>query len=51
MALLACSGRAKVALPGGCPIGSRPVDLHLKGSVATAVIENGMAILNSMSVR
>jgi UDP-N-acetylglucosamine 1-carboxyvinyltransferase len=29
--LLARSGYAKVALPGGCPIGSRPVDLHLKG--------------------
>lgn len=29
--LLARKGMAKVALPGGCPIGSRPVDLHLKG--------------------
>ncbi|MCF8103999.1 MAG: UDP-N-acetylglucosamine 1-carboxyvinyltransferase [Desulfohalobiaceae bacterium] len=27
--LLARLGRAKVALPGGCAIGSRPVDLHL----------------------
>ncbi len=24
-------GHAKVALPGGCAIGSRPIDLHLKG--------------------
>lgn len=24
-------GRAKVSLPGGCAIGSRPVDIHLKG--------------------
>jgi len=29
--LLARAGKAKVALPGGCPIGTRPVDLHLKG--------------------
>lgn len=29
--LLARFGRAKVALPGGCAIGPRPVDLHLKG--------------------
>ena len=29
--LLARLGRAKVSLPGGCVIGSRPIDLHLKG--------------------
>lgn len=29
--LLARYNRAKIPLPGGCPIGSRPVDLHLKG--------------------
>ncbi len=29
--LLARFGRAEVSLPGGCAIGSRPVDLHLKG--------------------
>lgn len=29
--LLAREGKAKVALPGGCAIGSRPIDLHLKG--------------------
>jgi UDP-N-acetylglucosamine 1-carboxyvinyltransferase len=28
--LLARCGRAKVSLPGGCAIGTRPVDLHLK---------------------
>ncbi len=28
--LLARLGRARVALPGGCAIGSRPVDLHLR---------------------
>ena len=29
--LLARCGEAKVSLPGGCAIGTRPVDLHLKG--------------------
>ena len=29
--LLARFGQAKVSLPGGCAIGTRPVDLHLKG--------------------
>lgn len=29
--LLAKEGKAKVSLPGGCVIGIRPVDLHLKG--------------------
>jgi UDP-N-acetylglucosamine 1-carboxyvinyltransferase len=29
--LLAKHGEAKVSLPGGCAIGSRPVDIHIKG--------------------
>jgi len=29
--LLARFGRARVSLPGGCAIGARPMDLHLKG--------------------
>lgn len=29
--LVARAGRAKVSLPGGCAIGSRPIDMHLKG--------------------
>jgi UDP-N-acetylglucosamine 1-carboxyvinyltransferase len=29
--LLARAGRARVSLPGGCAIGARPIDLHLKG--------------------
>lgn len=29
--LLAKRGRARVSLPGGCAIGDRPIDLHLKG--------------------
>ncbi len=32
--LIARCGRAKVSLPGGCAIGQRPVDQHLKGLVA-----------------
>lgn len=32
--LLARFGKADVALPGGCAIGSRPVDLHIKGMEA-----------------
>ncbi|MGM9908147.1 UDP-N-acetylglucosamine 1-carboxyvinyltransferase [Limosilactobacillus sp.] len=32
--LLARTGYAKVALPGGCAIGSRPIDLHIKGLTA-----------------
>ena len=29
--LLARAGEARVSLPGGCAIGARPIDLHLKG--------------------
>jgi len=29
--LVARMGRAKVSMPGGCAIGDRPIDLHLKG--------------------
>ncbi len=42
--LLARFGRAEVSLPGGCAIGSRPVNLHIKGLEAmgaTIVIEGG----------
>ncbi|MGP6138682.1 MULTISPECIES: UDP-N-acetylglucosamine 1-carboxyvinyltransferase [unclassified Jeotgalibaca] len=42
--LLGRLGRAKVALPGGCAIGTRPIDLHLKGFEAMGAsikIENG----------
>src|SRR3569833_1335505 len=31
--LVARCGVAKVSLPGGCAIGARPVDLHIKGLV------------------
>lgn len=36
--LLARNGYAKVALPGGCAIGTRPIDLHLKGFEAMGVV-------------
>jgi UDP-N-acetylglucosamine 1-carboxyvinyltransferase len=42
--LLARTGVARVALPGGCAIGVRPIDQHLKGLArlgADIVIENG----------
>ena len=32
--LLARHGAAKISLPGGCAIGTRPIDLHLKGFAA-----------------
>ncbi|WP_313093450.1 UDP-N-acetylglucosamine 1-carboxyvinyltransferase [Streptococcus parasuis] len=32
--ILARNGYAKVSMPGGCTIGSRPIDLHLKGLLA-----------------
>lgn len=32
--LLAKMGYAKIPLPGGCAIGTRPIDLHLKGLAA-----------------
>jgi UDP-N-acetylglucosamine 1-carboxyvinyltransferase len=35
--LLARMGRAKISLPGGCAIGTRPIDLHLKGFEAMGV--------------
>lgn len=40
--LLARTKRARIALPGGCAIGARPIDLHLKGFQALgAEIEQG----------
>lgn len=35
--LLARNGQARVAMPGGCSIGTRPIDLHLKGFEAMGV--------------
>ena len=42
--MLSRFGRADVSLPGGCAIGSRPVNLHIKGLKAmgaTIEVENG----------
>jgi UDP-N-acetylglucosamine 1-carboxyvinyltransferase len=42
--LVARFGQAKVSLPGGCAIGTRPVDLHLKGLElmgATIALDSG----------
>lgn len=42
--LLARFGKAEVSLPGGCAIGSRPVNIHLKGLEAMGAdirVENG----------
>jgi len=42
--LLARCGRAEVSLPGGCAIGARPVDLHLRGMQALGAeveVKNG----------
>ncbi len=42
--LLARHGRAEVSLPGGCAIGSRPVNLHIQGLLAMGAeitVENG----------
>ncbi|MBX7257598.1 MAG: UDP-N-acetylglucosamine 1-carboxyvinyltransferase [Candidatus Hydrogenedentes bacterium] len=45
--LLARFGKARVSLPGGCAIGTRPVDIHLKGLEAlgaSITIEEGYVI-------
>ena len=38
--LVARFGEAKVSLPGGCAIGARPVDLHIKGLEAMGAVIN-----------
>jgi UDP-N-acetylglucosamine 1-carboxyvinyltransferase len=52
--LLARYGRAKVSLPGGCQIGSRPVDQHLKGLEAMGAkidIHRGYIVAESARLR
>ena len=49
-ALLGKYGNAEVILPGGCSIGSRPVELHMKGFRAlgaTAEIDHACMVCNS----
>ncbi|MGT2910799.1 UDP-N-acetylglucosamine 1-carboxyvinyltransferase [Streptococcus cameli] len=40
--ILARNGYARVSMPGGCTIGSRPIDLHLKGleAMGAAITQN-----------
>ena len=48
--LIARNGSAKVSLPGGCAIGARPVDLHLKAMESFGVkikLEEGYVIANA----
>ena len=48
--LLANYGKAKVSLPGGCAIGSRPVNLHIDGLKAMGAkieVENGYIFASS----
>jgi UDP-N-acetylglucosamine 1-carboxyvinyltransferase len=52
--LLARFGKAKVSLPGGCAIGSRPVDQHIKGLQAMGAqitVEHGYIVANAKRLR
>lgn len=49
-ALIGKMHQAQVALPGGCDIGSRPIDQHIKGFIALGAnvdIKNGMVYANA----
>ncbi len=48
--LIARMGKARVSLPGGCAIGTRPVDIHLEGLKALGAnieIENGYVVASA----
>ena len=52
--LLANYGEAKVSLPGGCAIGSRPVNLHIDGLKAMGAkieVENGYIFASSKKLK
>lgn len=52
--LLARRGRASVSLPGGCNIGDRPIDLHLKGLRALGAdirVERGYVVAAAERLR
>ena len=52
--LLARFGRARVSLPGGCAIGSRPVDQHIKGLQAMGAditVEHGYIVAEAKRLR
>ncbi len=52
--LLSRLGRARISLPGGCAIGERPIDLHLKGLSAMGVdvsLEHGYVVARADKIR
>src|SRR5450631_4426546 len=52
--LLARFGEARVSLPGGCAIGSRPVDQHIKGLQAMGaeiVVEHGYIVARAARLK
>lgn len=52
--LMAREGRADVSLPGGCAIGARPIDQHLKGLEAlgaTVELKNGYVVARAKRLR
>jgi len=52
--LVARCGRARVSLPGGCAIGTRPVDLHIKGLEALGAeisVEQGYISARAQQLR
>lgn len=52
--LLARFGQARVSLPGGCAIGQRPVDQHIKGLAAMGAeirIEHGFVVAHAKRLR
>lgn len=50
--LLARTGLARVGIPGGCDIGSRPIDFHIKGINALgAVVRNDRGIIEASADR
>jgi len=52
--LLARRGRARVSLPGGCNIGHRPIDLHLRGLEALGAqirVEGGYVLASARRLR
>ena len=50
-ALLLRSGRALIHLPGGCAIGERPIELHLKGLRALGAEINEQSLPNDEGIR
>ncbi|MBX3648097.1 MAG: UDP-N-acetylglucosamine 1-carboxyvinyltransferase [Rhodocyclaceae bacterium] len=52
--LLARTGQARVSLPGGCAIGARPVDIHIRGLQAMGAeinVEHGYILARARRLR